>query len=104
MVRRTPLPLAGGRRSPLLLAFAPRHAPLTLHSLSFSDLNSAKGGRKSRPGKGGTRFYRNVGLGFKTPKEVSGEKRGDDRRPLLERPRHTGSPRFPRPAPWDGLF
>lgn len=30
----------------------------------------AKGGRKSRPGKGGSRFYRNVGLGFKTPKEA----------------------------------
>ena len=29
-----------------------------------------KAGKKTAPGKFGTRFYKNVGLGFKTPKEA----------------------------------
>ena len=27
-------------------------------------------GKKARPGKNGTRYYKNVGLGFKTPREA----------------------------------
>ncbi|XP_059072582.1 small ribosomal subunit protein uS17 isoform X1 [Cryptomeria japonica] len=33
-------------------------------------LCSKKSGKGKRPGKGGNRFWKNVGLGFKTPKEA----------------------------------
>ncbi|KAM7492919.1 hypothetical protein LguiB_027528 [Lonicera macranthoides] len=33
-------------------------------------LCSKKSGKGKRPGKGGNRFYKNVGLGFKTPREA----------------------------------
>jgi hypothetical protein len=61
-----------GRRLLHPLAFsAPAHPPAhPTHTHTHAHCNSAKSNRKSRPGKGGTRFYRNVGLGFKTPKEV----------------------------------
>ncbi|KAK3023886.1 hypothetical protein RJ639_042902 [Escallonia herrerae] len=32
--------------------------------------SSKKSGKGKRPGKGGTRFYKNIGLGFKTPREA----------------------------------
>ncbi|KAL0721149.1 hypothetical protein Bca4012_035748 [Brassica carinata] len=33
-------------------------------------LSSKKSGKGKRPGKGGTRFWKNIGLGFKTPREA----------------------------------
>ncbi|KAF5198849.1 40S ribosomal protein S11 [Thalictrum thalictroides] len=33
-------------------------------------LSSKKSGKGKRPGKGGNRFYKSVGLGFKTPREA----------------------------------
>ena len=37
----------------------------------FSHPNSfGPKGKKARPGKNGTRYYKNVGLGFKTPREA----------------------------------
>jgi len=36
-----------------------------------SDLSSSKkSGKGKRPGKGGNRFWKNIGLGFKTPREA----------------------------------
>lgn len=32
--------------------------------------SSKKSGKGKRPGKGGNRFYKSVGLGFKTPREA----------------------------------
>jgi small subunit ribosomal protein S11e len=36
-----------------------------LYTLSFSAST-----KKKAPGKGGSRYYKNVGLGFKTPREA----------------------------------
>ncbi|GAB4832751.1 40S ribosomal protein S11-B [Ancistrocladus abbreviatus] len=33
-------------------------------------LSSKKSGKGKRPGKGGNRFWKNIGLGFKTPREA----------------------------------
>ncbi|KAA3468356.1 40S ribosomal S11 [Gossypium australe] len=33
-------------------------------------LSSKKGGKGKRPGKGGNRFWKSIGLGFKTPREA----------------------------------
>jgi hypothetical protein len=35
--------------------------------LEFSSKKAAKG---NKPGKGGNRFWKNIGLGFKTPREA----------------------------------
>ncbi|MFQ6670549.1 hypothetical protein Gotur_035423, partial [Gossypium turneri] len=32
--------------------------------------SSKKGGKGKRPGKGGNRFWKSIGLGFKTPREA----------------------------------
>jgi len=32
--------------------------------------SSKKSGKGKRPGKGGNRFFKSVGLGFKTPREA----------------------------------
>ena len=32
--------------------------------------SSKKSGKGKRPGKGGNRFWKNIGLGFKTPREA----------------------------------
>jgi len=32
--------------------------------------SSKKSGKGKRPGKGGNRYHKSVGLGFKTPREV----------------------------------
>ena len=34
-------------------------------------LSTKKSGKGNRPGKGGNRYWKNVGLGFKTPREAS---------------------------------
>lgn len=34
------------------------------------ECSSKKSGKGKRPGKGGNRFYKSVGLGFKTPREA----------------------------------
>lgn len=33
--------------------------------------SSKKSGKGKRPGKGGNRFWKNIGLGFKTPREAT---------------------------------
>lgn len=33
-------------------------------------ISSKKSGKGKRPGKGGNRFWKSVGLGFKTPREA----------------------------------
>ena len=33
-------------------------------------LSSKKSGKGKRPGKGGNRFWKNIGLGFKTPRDA----------------------------------
>lgn len=35
-----------------------------------SNFSSKKSGKGKRPGKGGNRFWKSVGLGFKTPREA----------------------------------
>lgn len=37
---------------------------------AFFFFSSKKGGKGKRPGKGGNRFWKSIGLGFKTPREA----------------------------------
>ena len=49
----------------------PSREPKTDAVPPFSHPNSfGPKGKKARPGKNGTRYYKNVGLGFKTPREA----------------------------------
>ena len=43
---------------------------LFLERLSTHRFQSKKPGQKKAPGKAGQRYWKNVGLGFKTPKEA----------------------------------
>lgn len=39
-------------------------------AISYSFCSSKKSGKGKRPGKGGNRFWKSIGLGFKTPREA----------------------------------
>lgn len=36
----------------------------------FGNCSSKKSGKGKRPGKGGNRYFKSIGLGFKTPREA----------------------------------
>ena len=51
--------------------FRTHRGPKTDAVPPFSHPNSfGPKGKKARPGKNGTRYYKNIGLGFKTPREA----------------------------------
>lgn len=42
----------------------------TVFALMFLFFSSKKSGKGKRPGKGGNRFWKSIGLGFKTPRDA----------------------------------